>query len=104
MKKLVDQEEVLEIIDDITEIRGTTYMEIVGRVERLEGQTTQEWIPISEQEPTTGEHVLVTIKWSEQDYEATELDYGVEKNKKDPANIIAWMPLPIPYREGKKND
>lgn len=36
MKKLVDQEEVLEIIDDISEIRGTTYIEIVGRVEKLE--------------------------------------------------------------------
>ena len=33
--KLKDVDAVLEIIDDITEIRGTTYIELVERIEKL---------------------------------------------------------------------
>lgn len=33
--ELIDREAVLEIIDEITEIRGTTYIEIVYRITNL---------------------------------------------------------------------
>ncbi len=33
--KLKDVDAILEIIDDITEIRGTTYIELVERIEKL---------------------------------------------------------------------
>ena len=36
--KLIDVDEVLEIIDDITEIRGTTYIELTERIEKLEAK------------------------------------------------------------------
>lgn len=62
------------------------------------------WIPVTEQEPPE-DHVLVTLKHSEDDYEVCEIDYGIVKHhirenrtlfmKK----IIAWMPMPEPYKE-----
>lgn len=65
------------------------------------------WIPISEKEPDTADHILVTYKWEEDDYEASEIDYGVAKycastnshcrNLID--HIIAWRYMPKPYKE-----
>lgn len=70
------------------------------------------WIPITEQEPPEN-HVLVTLKHSEDDYEVCEIDYGIVKHQvrenrtfdefKRANNImkktIAWMPMPEPYKE-----
>ena len=70
------------------------------------------WIPITEQEPPE-DHVLVTLKHSNDDYEVTEIDYGVGKALMDEKHsrimskqaaelilkIIAWMPMPEPYKE-----
>lgn len=151
--KLKDVDAVLEIIDDITEIRGTTYIELVERIEKLptiavihdcngcmgsaynprDCETCEKvqitgkekemieivktdqrdgWIPVTEQEPPE-DHVLLTLKHSDDDYEVTELDYGVGKammDEKHPkimrehaasviSKIIAWMPMPEPYKE-----
>ena len=151
--KLKDVDAILEIIDDITEIRGTTYIELVERIEKLptravihdchecmgaaynprDCETCEKvqitgkekqmieivktdqrdgWIPATEQEPPE-DHVLVTLKHSDDDYEVTELDYGVGKAMRDEkytkimrehaadliSKIIAWMPMPEPYKE-----
>ena len=151
--KLKDVDAVLEIIDDITEIRGTTYIELVERIEKLptravihdcngcmgaaynprDCETCEKvqitgkekemieivktdqrdgWIPATEQEPPE-DHVLVTLKHSNDDYEVTEIDYGVGKALMDAKHtkimrkhaadlickIIAWMPMPGPYKE-----
>lgn len=151
--KLIDVDEVLEIIDDITKIRGTTYIELTERIEKLEAKavihdcngcmgaaynprdcetcekvqitgkekemieivkTDQRdgWIPVTEQEPPE-DHVLVTLKHSNDDYEVTEIDYGLEKHQirehltyeefiyanETLKRIIAWMPMPEPYKE-----
>lgn len=70
------------------------------------------WIPATEQEPPE-DHVLVTLKHSEDDYEVTEIDYGILKHeirehltyedfiwaKEIQKRIIAWMPMPEPYKE-----
>jgi len=62
------------------------------------------WIPITEREPDTAEHVLVTIKWAEDDFEVCEIDYGVMKHAEGPyaeniiKHVIAWRPLPEPYK------
>lgn len=55
------------------------------------------WIPTVQQEPPK-DHIIATIKWSEDDYEATEVDYGVSTIRD---KIIAWMPMPAPYEETK---
>ena len=67
------------------------------------------WIPITELEPNTSDHVLVTYKWDDDDYETSELDYWVNKYEAEHGNerckffhdhIIAWQLKPMPYKGG----
>lgn len=66
------------------------------------------WIPINEKDVDTTDHVLVTLKWSDYDYEVCELDYGVTEYEARHGNkwcqrmiehVIAWSPMPKPYKE-----
>ena len=74
---------------------------------RIENKADK-WIPITEAEPNTTDHVLVTYKWDDDDYETSELDYWVNKYEAEHGNerckffydhIIAWQLKPMPYRE-----
>ena len=74
---------------------------------RIENKADK-WIPITEAEPNTSDHVLVTYKWDDDDYETSELDYWVNKYEAEHGNercrffhdhIIAWQLKPMPYRE-----
>lgn len=62
-----------------------------------------DWIPISERKPDTADHVLVTIKWAEDDFEVCSLDYGVLSASRSTwdkdiiKHVVAWRPLPEPY-------
>lgn len=67
------------------------------------------WIPRTEREPDTGDHVIITVKWSDADYEVMEDDWGctvaeVNDGTATPIvqemykRMIAWMPMPKPYR------
>ena len=73
---------------------------------RIENKADK-WIPITEAEPNTADHVLVTYKWDDDDYETSELDYWVNKYEAEHGNerckffhdhIIAWQLKPMPYR------
>ena len=75
--------------------------------------TKVDWIPITTSEPTTTNHVLVTYKWDEDDYETSELDYWVTKQEAEEGNkqcqmfidhVIAWSFMPQPYKEKIKNE
>ena len=57
-------------------------------------------------------HVLATLRWDEDDYEVTEIDYHAivaAQGNKDKVisarakdiieHVIAWMSLPEPYKE-----
>ena len=66
------------------------------------------WTPITESEPNTIDHVLVTYKWSDDDYEVSEMDYWVTKYgaehgdkwcEKQMNHVIAWREKPKPYKE-----
>ena len=71
------------------------------------------WIPVKEQDYDGAAHVLVTVKWDDDDYEVMELDYSVAKyyaeNGDDERyknwckaiveHVTAWMPLPEPYKK-----
>ena len=70
---------------------------------------TNEWTPITVSEPNTSDHVLVTYKWDEDDYETSEIDYWVTKYEAEKGNkkckwlidhVIAWQSLPTPYKGG----
>ena len=82
--------EAKKILDTIVDIQPTIEPIKHGR-----------WIPIAEAEPPLGTHVLVTYKHGEDDYEASELDYGMSKaqNTWHWRRVIAWQPMPEPYEE-----
>lgn len=69
--------------------------------EHIQEKAQERWIPIEEQEPPGADHVLVTLKWSNDDYEVCEFCYGSAKAGGHHAvpKVIAWMPLPKPYRK-----
>lgn len=77
-------------------------------IEALKADAVQDWIPIAT-EPNTADHVLVTYKWDDDDYEVSELDYWVTEYEAEKGNekckwlidhVTAWMPLPKPYKGG----
>lgn len=61
---------------------------------------TGRWIPCSERMPNPAKHVLVTLRWGEDDYEVTELDVGVDMacGSHFVKYMVAWMPLPEPWK------
>lgn len=80
------------------------------------------WIPRTEREPDTGEHILITVLWEkgvdtafDNDYEVMEVDWGVGKYeikqgtavplvKRTHERMIAWMPMPEPYKGERKEE
>lgn len=102
-------ERFVEFADKIYEEWEDFYATVV-----MMANKKQEWIPIIEAEPGAA-HVLATLRWDEDDYEVTEMDYHAivaAQNDKDKVisagakniikHVIAWMPLPEPYKEGEK--
>ena len=62
------------------------------------------WIPTSERLPEESGEYIITIA----NYEPhTETSWFYENEKVwsyKNADVVAWMPLPQPYKEGDKND
>ena len=85
------------IVDIKGEIEGD--YEIIGKYEE---KSQGEWIPVSERLPEINKEVVVTDIETEDTYCSWyhgngywECDNGVLKNR-----IIAWQPLPEPYKKG----
>lgn len=70
---------------------------------------TLQWIPVSERLPDDGELVLLTFEGSEKvDMETAIYDvkYGFATTQRwyvEFNEIIAWMPLPEPYKVGEND-
>ena len=82
----------------------------MGRKERR-----MNWIPRTEREPNTGEHILITVLWEkgvdtafDNDYEVMEEDWWAMDDsplsQRIKARTIAWMPMPKPYRAERKEE
>ena len=80
-------------------------------------QPEQRWIPVAERLPENDNEVLITVWDAEDDYVEvykgfyqghewwTQWCHGCSKIKDEPCGeniVIAWMPLPEPYRGGEK--
>ena len=77
-----------------------------ARIDALpSAQPEQRWIPCSERLPENRLYVLVTYK-----YEYGLIDHGItwygqaEEKWNTSREVIAWMPLPEPYREGEQDE
>ena len=71
----------------------------------------QAWIPCSERLPKIGEVVLVTWEWGCKKY--ITIAYMVtirgvtywdskQQHEYEPLNVLAWMPLPEPWRDNEQ--
>lgn len=116
MKDIIYRDDAVALV--IKAIHGTDNKEIQNYL--LDGlrkqmwslpsiESSQDWIPITESEPNTADHVLVTYKWDDDDYETSELDYWVNKYEAEHGNerckffhdhITAWQLKPMPYKGG----
>lgn len=98
--RLIDADALLEKAPELKE-----YLDVLAPT--IE---PQKWIPITEAEPGAA-HVLATLRWDEDDYEVTEIDYHAivaAQGNKDKVisarakdiieHVIAWMSLPEPWR------
>lgn len=55
--------------------------------------------------PEDGQEVLVTTKWGVALVEFTSDEYGcVFDGYEDEGDVLAWMPLPEPYKKDEQND
>lgn len=61
------------------------------------------WIPVSERLPEEQGIYLVTIKSGDTYYRHVDLFNTSYKNGFMMPNVLAWMPLPEPYKEGESN-
>ena len=92
---------ILESIDNYLK-RQNDYSErdhdaIMMAIEALK-QEIPKWIPCSERLPDEADYYFITHKYI--DDEETEMDYwdGKEWQTTKPEYVLAWMPLPEPYK------
>lgn len=108
MRDLINRQEqcdkVCRVLDDVLANRPTERDSLIiatrKAFEALEGA---KWIPCSERMPEAGKYVLRTIRkfgWHGEEY--WSVDIG-PYNTND-GSIIAWMPLPEPYREERTEE
>lgn len=67
------------------------------------------WIPCTpETMPQENGEYLVTIKWDEGDYDVDIYEYDAYFKEWNDGelygDVVAWQPLPTPYREGGQDD
>ena len=80
------------------------YREALGMA--IEALEQTRWIPVSERMPEKDEVVLITNKWHEVDkalYIGDEM-FDIIINYLQKEEVVAWMPLPQPYKESEDEE
>lgn len=108
--KLIDRDELLRNIEadiDIS-VTGVRNMEAVKCClqnildDVKESPVVMEWIPVTERLPKNPAQVLVTYSWGEVtvgEYWNNGEGWGI-----DGEEVLAWMPLPEPYKKGEEHE
>ena len=93
--------------DDIPFYYKPSIKAVMDTITLSSSENPNKWIPCSERLPEEDGDYLVTTKWigsySGDVYIETHVAYYRKKPKEwDCVDIIAWMPLPEPYKEGEE--
>lgn len=70
-----------------------------------EASSQNQWIPCSERLPEEGKPVLITIKWQKGEptvEKSIRGDYNFWGGFGRNIDVIAWQPLPEPYKESEE--
>lgn len=82
---------------------GTTYelgLKIMDFIENIDGEKENGWIPVSERLPEDGTYITTLDGELVGQEEPFTGMCGIENGKWDDEDcVIAWMPLPEPYKE-----
>lgn len=101
--RAIDGDALIEVINrhcypvqhDMTSIEpGMTRIGILQAIHEQPTVQPERWIPVTEKLPEDGERVLVTVKNGEILFGSHLGKYWAFGSK-----VVAWMPLPAPYRE-----
>lgn len=126
MSDLIDRQAAIEVLSWFTQTDplGYTPRQILSALPSA--QPEQRWIPVSERLPEEDTEVLISYRYKEGEGDTSHVDidittYGqmyfggnkVGNNKHWRApfeyfysnyEVIAWMPLPEPYKEGEAHE
>lgn len=80
--------------DEMVQMRAGHEELIAAAAEVISRYSNPKWIPVSKRWPTVGNDYIVTYDSGTVGYEMLSVN---ERNK----NIVAWMPLPEPWKEKK---
>lgn len=88
---------------------GTAYefgLKLMDFIENIDGEKANGWIPVSERLPEKNKDVITTVKYSGfmgmygRWLKTAFIDgYGEWNGECIGGEVIAWMPLPEPYKE-----
>ena len=103
-QKLIDGTNIETAQDEMAVINDILFrFWQMGWLDKLE-QSEQHWIPCSERLPDDGKEVLMSLAWGVDIGEYRDGEWHSEWiNHYDDDNVIAWMPLPEPYK-GDEDD
>lgn len=111
MKIVIDKEveiaKLAGMLENLTDDKDKQSVRFaINVIEGFEEKPKGEWIPVSERLPERHKEVIVTDIETSDTYQSQyigngywECDNGILKNR-----IIAWMPLPEPYKKEAEND
>ena len=104
-----EHEQLLKWLEDYKQIKSD-YIELDNRlrtanteIDRLRSESG--WIPCSERLPGKWGDYLVTKKeigWNCEEYQANDIAYYDREGFHKANTVLAWMPLPEPYRRGEE--
>ncbi len=107
--RLIDADKLVKTPIDTTDIPINKCLDVVLLEDLETAPTVGEWIPVSERLPEKDGSYLVCMSWHYQKMDvltwadgwncARNLNGKVNRKSEIPgAYILAWMPLPEPYR------
>ena len=87
-----------------------TVLYMMSKQPTITAQPEQRWIPVSKKLPEDDENVLVTYKTTDKIHPCQYHDDGshnpwysyIDQCRAHMNVVLAWMPLPEPYREDKE--